>query len=143
MTRYATLLFVAVLALSTTAQISKAQDDRAAISATVNDYIQAYFTGDSARMERTLHPAYLKHSIPRAGVSAHMTEWTGLQMVEDIRSAGAPQLTAAERNTEITVLDVQGDTAAARLITAGWTDYMMLAKWQGQWKIVSVLQRYI
>jgi hypothetical protein len=140
MMRFATLLFVSALAMSTTAQIGKAQDDHAAISATVNDYIQAYFTGDSARMERTLHPAYLKHSIARTGAS--MTAWTGLQMVEEVRSAGAPQLSAG-RNTQITVLDVQGDTAAAKLVTARWTDYMMLAKWHGQWKIVSVLQRLI
>ena len=142
MTRFATLLFIAALALSTTAQVSNAQDDRAAVREIVNDYIQAYFTGDSARMERAVHPAYLKHSIASTGPSIRMREWTGLEMVEDIRSVGAPQLSAAEHNTEITVLDLQGDTAAAKLVTAHWTDYMMLSKWHGQWKIVSVLQRF-
>jgi hypothetical protein len=140
--RFSTLLVFTALAFTATAQTSRTQDDRAAVRAIVNDYIQAYFTGDSARMERTLHPAYLKHSIASSGPSIRMREWTGLEMVEDIRSAGAPELSAAELNTEIAVLDLQGDTAAAKLVTAHWTDYIMLAKWHGDWKIVSVLQRF-
>jgi hypothetical protein len=142
MTRFTTLLIVTTLAMSATAQTSRVQDDRAAVREIVNDYIQAYFTGDSARMERAVHPAYLKHSIASTGPAMRMREWTGLEMVEDIRSVGAPQLSTAEHSTEITVLDLQGDTAAAKLVTAHWTDYMMLAKWHGQWKIVSVLQRF-
>jgi len=38
-------------------------------------------------------------------------------------------------------LDVSGDIASAKLVTPHWTDYMTLARWNGQWKIVSVVLR--
>ncbi|HEX5432680.1 MAG TPA: nuclear transport factor 2 family protein [Candidatus Angelobacter sp.] len=110
-----------------------------AIRATVNDYIQAYYTADAARMERSLHPQYLKHTISGTEGNLRMTEKTGLQMVEDIRS-GHP-VPEARRQEQITVLDVNGDIASAKLVTPGWTDYLTLAKWNGQWKIVSVVLR--
>lgn len=124
-------------AFATTPQQTSA--DSAAIRATVNDYIQAYYTADAARMERSLHPQYLKHTISGTEGNLRMTEKTGLQMVEDIRS-GHP-IPEARRQQQITVLDVNGDIASAKLVTPGWTDYLTLAKWNGQWKIVSVLLR--
>jgi len=39
------------------------------------------------------------------------------------------------------VLDVSGDIASAKLVTAQWTDYLALSNWNGEWKIVSVLLR--
>jgi hypothetical protein len=35
----------------------------------------------------------------------------------------------------------QLDRPTAKLVTPRWTDYMVLAKWNGEWKIVSVLLR--
>ena len=56
------LLFIC--SFTTFAQDRKASsDDSAAVTATVKDYIEAYYAGDAARMERTLHPHYLKHII--------------------------------------------------------------------------------
>jgi len=41
----------------------------------------------------------------------------------------------------VTVLDIVGDIASAKLVTPGWTDYMTLSKVDGNWKILSVVQR--
>jgi hypothetical protein len=41
----------------------------------------------------------------------------------------------------VTVLDVAGTIASAKLVTPGWVDYMTLSKSDGQWKILSVVQR--
>ena len=56
-------------------------------------------------------------------------------------SGEGTHLTQAERREEVTVLDVAGTIASAKLVTPGWTDYMTLTKVDGQWKILSVVQR--
>jgi hypothetical protein len=71
--------------------------------------------------------------------SLKMTEKTGLQMVQDVRTHGPSDLPKSEQTEQITVLDVSEDMAAAKLVTSHWVDYMTLAKWNGEWKIVSVV----
>lgn len=133
------VLALCLLPFAFAAAPEKTSIEAAAVRATVNDYIQGYYTADAARMERSLHPHYLKHTISGKEGDLRMTEKTGLQMVEDIRS-GHP-IPASEREAKISVLDVNGDIASAKLVTAHWVDYLTLSKWDGQWKIVSVVLR--
>jgi hypothetical protein len=113
--------------------------DEVAVRATVTDYIEGYYTGDAARMEKSLHPHYLKHTISGSDGQLKMTEKTGLQMVQDVRSNGPEN--SSEKKIQITVLDIAGDIASAKLVTAHWVDYIALSKWNGEWKIVSVVLR--
>lgn len=126
--------------LSTRAHENKtSNDDMSAVRSTVTNYIEGYFTGDAQRMEQTLHPHYLKHVIEVAGP---MQEMTGADVMRNVRSEGAPDfLPAASKTEQVTVLDVAGDIASAKLVTPGWTDYMTLSKVNGEWKILSVVQR--
>ena len=128
-----------LLSLSAATQSNKLRDDQA-VRAAVTDYIDGYYTGDAARMERSLHPHYLKHTISDSDGGLRMTEKTGLQMVEDVRSNGRVA-SVSEPREQITVLDVSGDIASAKLVTPGWTDYITLSRWNGEWKIVSVVLR--
>jgi len=68
-------------------------------------------------------------------------EKTGAQMVAEIRKNGPADLPADHKNELVTVLDIVGDIASAKLVTPGWTDYMTLSKVDGNWKILSVVQR--
>src|SRR5215468_796593 len=86
--------------------------DEAAIRATLTDYIEGYYTGDVARLEKSLHPHYLKHTISTSDGQLRMTEWTGLQMIQEVRSAGASKLPLSERKEQITILDIAGDIAS-------------------------------
>ncbi len=134
-------LSLLLLNVSTNAQNNRtANDDASAVGATVRNYIEAYYTGDAPRMEQTLHPRYLKHMIHNR---APMREKTALQMVSEVRSQQGPpaDIPQTERTEEISVLDVSGDIASAKLVTPHWVDYMTLAKWEGEWKILSVVQR--
>lgn len=120
---------------------SRPAADESAIRATLADYIEGYYTGDAGRMGKSLHPHYLKHVISESNGTLTMTEKTGLQMVQDVRAVGPAGLPAAERKEQITVLDVAGDIASAKLVTPHWVDYITLSKWNGSWKIVSVVLR--
>ena len=121
--------------LSTHAQNNT--DDASAV-ATVTNYIEAYYTGDARRMEQTLHPHYLKHMIHG---DIPVRERTGSQMVQDVRANNAAEIPQAQRTEQVTVLDVAGTIASAKLVTPGWVDYMTLSKFNGEWKILSVVQR--
>ncbi len=129
-----------VFGLSTKAQNKETPgDDASAVRSTVTNYIEAYYTGDAARMEQTLHPHYLKHKIHG---NIPVREQTGADLVQAARSGEGTHLTQAERREQITVLDMTGNIASAKLVTAGWTDYMTLTKIDGEWKILSVVQRF-
>jgi|SRR5215813_6307754 len=134
------LLMALLLNLSAATKPQKISDD-SAIRATVTNYIEGYYTGDAARMERSLHPHYLKHTISGSSDSTRMTETTGLQILQKVRANGPVRLPASEQREQISVLDVAGDIASAKLVTPHWTDYITLSKWAGEWKIVSVLLR--
>ena len=89
-------------------------------------------------MEQTLHPHYLKHMIHG---DIRVRERTGSQMVQDVRANNAASIPQAQRTEQVTVLDVAGTIASAKLVTPGWVDYMTLSKSNGEWKILSVVQR--
>jgi hypothetical protein len=124
--------------LSTQAQANQTSADTSAVSATVTNYIEAYYTGDAHRMEQTLHPHYLKHMIHG---DIPVRERTGSQMVQDVRANHAASIPPADRTEQVTVLDVAGTIASAKLVTPGWVNYMTLSKSNGEWKILSVVQR--
>jgi hypothetical protein len=132
------LLLVVFLNFSAAREQTRITDEDG-VRAAVTDYIESYYTGDASRMEKSLHPHYLKHSISNSDGKLRMTEWTGLQMVEEVRSNGPAPLPASEKTEKVTVLDVADGIASAKLVTPHWIDYLTLSKWNGQWKIVSVV----
>ncbi|MGA2202527.1 MAG: nuclear transport factor 2 family protein [Terriglobales bacterium] len=132
-------LFTLLLLNVVSATQPQKTSDEAAIRATVTDYIEGYYMGDANRMEKSLHPHYLKHVIHG---NIPMREKTASQMMRDVRSDGAPTyLPQAERTEQISVLDVSGDIASVKLVTPRWVDYVTLSKSDGEWKILSVVQR--
>ena len=133
------LIVFLFLSLGANAQNNQpSNDDATAVRTTVTNYIEAYYTGDVSRMEQTLHPHYLKHKIHG---DIPMREQTGPQLVQDVRHGGGSLMPQADRTEKITVLDVAGNIASAKLVTPGWMDYMTLSKVNGGWKILSVVQR--
>lgn len=131
--------FLFLFSLATNAQDKETPgDDVSAIRSTVTNYIEAYYTGDAARMEKTLHPHYLKHLLHG---TIPMREQTGAALVLATGSGDGTRLPEAARTEHVIVLDVAGNIASAKLITPGWTDYMTLTKTDAGWKILSVVQR--
>ena len=138
--KYHALAFglLTLLVLNLPAVTQQTPSDDAAVQAAVTDYIEGYYTGDAARMEKTLHPHYLKHVIHG---NIPMREKTASQMMRDVRLEGVPDLPQTDRTEKISVLDVSGDIASVKLVTPRWVDYVTLSRLDGQWKILSVVQR--
>ena len=139
MKRFAIAFCFLLLNITTNAQQSKSPvDDSAAVRSTVTNYIEAYYTGDARRMEQTLHPHYLKHMIHG---DIPVREKTGSEMVREVRTHGPADLPQSNKTEEVTVLDIAGSIASAKLVTPGWVDYMTLEKVNADWKILAVVQR--
>jgi hypothetical protein len=123
---------------SASAQNTPKAEDAAAVQATVRNYIEAYYRGDAPRMQATLDSHYMKHMIHG---SIPIREKTGSQMVEEVRSQGPADFPEAQKTESISVLDISGNIASAKLVTLHWVDYVTLSKSGNNWKILSVVQQ--
>lgn len=128
----------ALLPQSAAAQSSAA--DSAGIRRAALDYIEGWWTADSARMARALHPDLAKRATRRDENAESRLAHTGAD--ELIRSTGAgrgSRLPPEQRRSEVEILDVYGDIATVRLASTRLMDYLHLLRWNGEWKIVNVL----
>lgn len=112
--------------------------DDAAITRTARDYIEGWYDGDAARMERSLHPDLAKRIVsPTATPDGdRLDQMSALTLVQLTRHDPKP---AHERRTEVTILDRYENAASVKVDAKDWIDYMHMAKWNGQWVIVNVL----
>jgi hypothetical protein len=136
--KHALLAFALFLTLNLSARTQNQASDTSAIQATVTNYIEAYYAGDAARMQSTMHPHYRKHMIHG---NIPMREWTGEQMVHSVRLNGPAEMPTGEKTEQVSVMDISGEIASAKLVTPHWVDYIILQKLNGSWKILSVVQR--
>ena len=115
--------------------------DSAAIRATALDYIDGWYTGDSTRMRRALHPDLAKRIVRRAanGGGDRLEHATASDMVQWTSRGGGSRTPAAERRNGVRILDVFGDVASVRVDAGTWIDYLHLARSDGRWVIVNVL----
>jgi hypothetical protein len=117
-------------------------DDREAVRRAVLDYVEGFYEGDSAKLARSVRPEIYKYGFWRPRDS---TQYAGEQMkyqeffdyARRVKQNNRPAPPTAAKVVEL--LDVQSQTAAAKL-TAFWgTDYLLLGKYDGKWMISSVM----
>lgn len=131
--------------LSSTAQAVTADaassDDERAIVQTALDYIEGWYAGDAARMERSLHPELAKRIHRRDAASGleRLEEMSALALVQRTRRGGGTQTPLTEQVKEVTIFDRHGQAASAKIVASGWIDYLHLIRWNGAWVIVNVL----
>jgi hypothetical protein len=64
---------------------------------------------------------------------------TAEQLIQATAAGYGTRTPPDQVRTDVTILDIYEGTASARVDASGWIDYMHLAKWQGEWKIINVL----
>lgn len=131
---------VALLTLSAGAGAAQTPADSAGIRQAALDYIEGYFEGDAARMERALHPELVKRIIrtDSLGRSAVMTMGAS-QLIAGTRMGGGRDTPPDQKRTDVSILDIFRNAASARIDAGQWIDYLQLAKADGRWVIVNVL----
>jgi putative lumazine-binding protein len=133
-----TLLVLAVLPFATVR--AQAAADSAGIRQAALDYIEGYYEGDGARMERAVHPELAKRIVRTdQNGRSQLSQMSAMTLVAGTRAGGGRDTPAAERRKDVTILDIYQNAASAKIYASGWVDYLHLAKWNGRWVIVNVL----
>ena len=132
----AALLLCALPAAPTHAQTAA---DSAAIRATALDYAEGWYTGDAARMGRALHPRLAKRISMQQNGAWQLDEMTAEELTQAAGQGGGTRTPEAQRQADVQILDIFGNTASVRLTMSGWIDYMHMARVDGRWQIVNVL----
>jgi NADPH:quinone reductase-like Zn-dependent oxidoreductase len=114
-------------------------DDAGAIRRTALDYIEGWYTGDAARMAQALHPALAKRIVLHREGTGMLEEMDAAELIASTEEGGGRDTPAAKRRAEVSILDVFGGVASVRVDAGEWIDYLHLAHWEGEWKIVNVL----
>jgi hypothetical protein len=113
--------------------------DSAAIVATALDYIDGYYTSDAARMERALHPELAKRIVVTREGESRLQNMTAEQLVQATAGGSARQIPEDVRREDVRILDIYRNVASVRIDAGPWVDYLHVARWNGDWKIVNVL----
>ena len=139
--RYPVLLLTAVASVLGAPQAAaQTAADSTAIIATALDYIEGYYTSDAARMERALHPELAKRIVRGPdGPDSQLQDMTAEQLVQVTSAGSAAQIPEDVRKRDVKILDIYNNVASVRIDAGVWIDYLHVARWNGEWKIVNVL----
>lgn len=114
--------------------------DSNAIRQAALDYIEGYYEGDGARMERALHPELAKRIVrTNEQGRSQLGQMSAMSLVVGTRAGGGKDTPMADRRKDIKIFDIYRNAASAKIDASDWVDYLHLAKWNGRWVIVNVL----
>ena len=134
----ATVLLLAVMPFS----LLRAQTaaDSNGIRQAALDYIEGYYEGDGARMERALHPELAKRIVRTNDQGrSQLGQMSAMTLVLGTHAGGGKDTPVADRRKDVTIFDIYQGAASAKIYASGWVDYLHLGKWNGRWVIVNVL----
>ena len=116
--------------------------DEAAVARAARDYIEGWFDGDPARMERALHPELAKRSLEQDSSGAESVRTlTAREMIDMTASGEGQREDVDDRRIEVEVHDVSEGIASATVRSALYVDLLQLLKTREGWRIVNVAWR--
>ena len=134
-------LVLAALAIACLASFAFGNNsERAAVTSVARNYMDAYYTADSAKMQRSLHPNFHKRTLLKN--SQEFREDNVETLLEGVRSGSGKSFKDNERVQSIQVLDIYKDAATVKVVTARWVDYMLITRQNGDWRVLDVVLQY-
>lgn len=113
--------------------------DKAAVYQAALDYVEGVYEVNPAKIEKSVHPNLTKYGFMRRPTGEYAP---GQMTYQQLLGVAASWNKDGKRDLSIKrveVLDVLDQTAVAK-VTAQWgIDYMQLAKYDGQWKIINII----
>ncbi len=127
------------LLLSAPPMAAQTAADSAAIRETALNYVEGWYEGSAERMTRALHPDLAKRIVRSDQAGSKLSHMTAAQLIEGTQRGGGTRTPKEQQQKDVVILDIFGNTASVRATMSGWVDYMHLARWNGEWRIVNVL----
>ncbi|MCG3163005.1 MAG: hypothetical protein JMDDDDMK_04378 [Acidobacteria bacterium] len=135
------LIGLLMLLLAAGTACAQTDADREAIKQTALDYIEGFYNGDAARMERSLHPDLAKRIVrtnPGTGQSV-LNHMTAAQLIQAARTMESRPTPKDKQRKDVTILDLYENAASVKIVANDWIDYLHEAKFDGRWVIINVL----
>lgn len=140
------LLMIACLMMTGLAAVpsfaQQANSDKEAVRLAVLDYVEGVYNVQPERIERSVHTKLAKLGFYRAPAEAAYRPGSAMtfeQLVQVAKTWNKEGKLRKDAPKEITIFEVQDQTATAKLVAEWGTDYFHLAKFDGKWMIVNVL----
>ena len=116
--------------------------ERDAVRRAALDYLEGFYEGDSAKIVRSVRPdvrkaGYYKERGAATYTAEEMPFADFLSYVRNFRKNNRSTPASAPR--EVTVGEVNDQTATAKVVAWWGIDYLQLAKYDGKWMIVNVI----
>ena len=124
------LMLCSGLNAQTQAENSKSEFEQ--ITGTLMDYIEGTANGEPERLRKAFHPAFNLYTVNKDSLWIR----SGEQYIANIKSGEK-----SNRIGRILSIDIEKDAAMAKaeIVVPNWrifTDYFLLLKYEGSWKIV-------
>ncbi len=140
MKNFVTVVFLIVITYAVSVHAQTAADP-AAIRHAALDYVEGWYEGNAERMERAVHPELAKRIVrtDHASGRSRLDQMSAMTLVQGTRRGGGKNTPVEPQQKDVIIFDIFENTASAKAVMADWIDYLHLAKWNGEWKIVNVL----
>ena len=117
--------------------------DVAAVRSTVLDYFEGWFDGDTARMERALHPLLAKRSWAQDPARTPALSTTTAEQMALFTARGNGRTNDPDRRRlDVRIVEVSGHIATAVVHADAYVEYLHLVATPDGWRIVNGLWRY-
>ncbi|MDX2057450.1 MAG: nuclear transport factor 2 family protein [Gemmatimonadales bacterium] len=124
-----------------TAAAAQATADRDGVRRAVLDYVEGFYEGDTTKFLRSVRPEVDKFGFWKNDQGKYQSEgfpWPRFfEFARRVREGKTK--TPPNAPKEVTVFEVQDQTAAAKVRAYWGTDYFLLARYDGRWMIRHVL----
>ena len=136
------LLIIAIMMFGFTAasQSATPEEDNLAVENAIRDYIEGWYKGDMARIDRSLHDDLVKRIPQKDNSGPHVSlRMVPKSVMVDLTGKGGGEDPDAEY--QIFVDHIEKDIATGRVLSPEYLDYLQLAKTHDGWQIVNILFR--
>lgn len=114
--------------------------DSAAIRATALDYVEGWYTADTVRMARAVHPDLVKRIVQTGpDGKSRIDQMDAARLVANTARGGGKGTPVERQQKDVAILDIFQNAASVRATMSGWIDYMQMARFNGRWVIINVL----
>jgi hypothetical protein len=115
-----------------------AAEDVDAVRAAALDYVEGWFDGDGARMQRALHPELVKRDRDQGIVRTLSAQ----RMIDLTVDGEGRREDADDRQIEIEIDHVSGDIASVTCLCHLYVDLLQLIRVGDEWRIVNAVWRW-
>jgi hypothetical protein len=120
----------------------QAATERDGVRRAALDYLEGFYEGDSAKFVRSVRPDVRKigYYTPKDSPKYLVEEMSYSELIDyanNFRKKG--RTTPASAPREVTVGEVNDQTATAKVVAWWGIDYLQLAKYDGKWMIVNIM----